>query len=57
MNAFKDQEETLCKTVRKLYQYNLEAIARHEGRIRHQNEWFDKDNLSEDDIDRIWADV
>jgi len=57
MKTLKEKEGWLNKQIRKLYNFNYESLSETEAESAYQRERFDKNNLSEDDIDRICADI
>ena len=55
MKTTKGNMEKLNKPAGKFYNFNYEVILKTEGERRKPKERFDKDHLSEEDMDRILA--
>ena len=55
MKAFSAKKEVLIRPVRVLYHFNSEVFVRSDNELRRQQERFDKNSLSEADVDEIMA--
>ena len=55
MKAFNANKEALTRPVRILYHFNSEVFMRSDNEMGGKNERFDKNSLSEVDMDEIMA--